>query len=89
MERREAARRRRGREAMGEGEYEEDSSHGAEHRAASRGAAFYATGLHSTRCYPSAGCYFTVMTQRRSSLGKMDQTETAPRDAYLGLGGTM
>ena len=61
----------RWREAMGEGEDDEDRRMEPEPHA-SRGAAFYATGLRSTRLLSGAGCYFTVMTQRRSSLGKMD-----------------
>ena len=71
---RRAARRRR--EALGEGEDEDYSSHGAEHRAAFRAA----------RLLSRVGCYFAAVTQRQSGLAKMD---TPVRDAYLGLGGTM
>ena len=75
MERREAARRRRGREAMGEGEYEEYSSHGAEHRCFQGRLPLRYCDCALRVCYPGAGCYFTVMTQR-PSLAKMDQSET-------------
>ena len=72
---------------MGEGEDEQHSSHGAEHRCFPwRCLLRYRTALYAL--LSRGGLLFHGDDAEASSLGKMDQMAT-PRGIYLGLGGTL